>query len=332
MEHESLSDEALEDEIATLSALIQAATYRLLCLVGEYDRRHGWADPLDANGFRSCAHWLCWRVDLSLGVARQYVRVARSLPELPRVSAAFSRGELSYSKVRAITRVARSDNEKMLLQWARSSTPSQLEKIVRRYRRADAALENEQAMGQQAARSLVTYFDTDGMLVVQGRLSPEQGAVLIKALDVSVDALRDSQNGSAEPSGDENPAAVNSGDQRRADALARVAEQSLAVAGADASADRFQVVVHVDAEVLASPESDGRCELEDGPAMAPETVRRLACNASLCTMRHGPHGELVSGRKTRAVSTPLRRALRARDSTQCAFPGCTCRGRDAHHV
>ena len=129
------------------------------------------------------------------------------------------------------------------------------------------------------------------------------------------------------------PVATPSGDQQRADALVRVAERALDadVAGA-ASTDRYQVVLHVDAEVLASPANDGRCELEDGPALAPETARRLACDGSAYVMAHGPAGELTAGRKTRVVSTTLRRALRARDGTRCTFPSCGCRGSDAHHV
>ena len=98
------------------------------------------------------------------------------------------------------------------------------------------------------------------------------------------------------------------------------------------STDRFQVVVHVDAEVLADPAADGRCELEDGPAIAAETARRLACDGTVCGLVHGPDGELTAGRKTRVISAPLRRALKSRDGTRCAFPGCGCRGRDAHHV
>jgi hypothetical protein len=90
--------------------------------------------------------------------------------------------------------------------------------------------------------------------------------------------------------------------------------------------------LHVDAEVLASPAADGRCELQDGPALAPETARRLACDGSAYIMTHGPAGELTAGRKTRVISTPLHRALRARDGTRCTFPGCGCRGTDAHHV
>jgi hypothetical protein len=332
------SIEDIEDEIALLSATIAAATYRLLCLIGELDRRDGWADPLDSNGFRSCAHWLSWRVGLSLGTARQYVRIARALPELPLVCEAFGRGEVTYSKVRAITRIATPDNEEMVLGWCRCGTASHVEKLVRGYRRADVSNENHQALEQQEGRRLVTYFDSDGMLVVQGRLAPEQGALLMKALQVSTDELRADEDGSAEPSGvrqstANEPVTEPSGDQLSADALVRVAERALDADAAEAaSTDRYQVVLHVDAEVLASPEADGRCELEDGPALAPETARRLACDGSAYVVAHGPAGELTAGRKTRVVSTTLRRSLQARDGTRCTFPGCGCRGSDAHHM
>ena len=185
----------IEDEIALLSATISAATYRLICLIGELDRRDGWADPLDSNGLRSCAHWLSWRVGLSLGVARQYVRVARTLPDLPRVCEAFGRGEVSYSKVRAITRIATQDNEEQWLGIARCGTASHVEKLVRLTRRANVSEKNDRALEQQDGRRLTTYFDSDGVLVVQGRLAPEQGALLMKALEVSVDELRAEEDG-----------------------------------------------------------------------------------------------------------------------------------------
>jgi hypothetical protein len=329
------SIESLEDEIATLSATIQAATYRLLCLIGELDRQGGWADPLDSNGFRSCAHWLSWRVGLDLGAARQYVRVARALPALPRISEAFRRGEVSYSKVRAITRIAAPENEETLLGWAQAGTASHVEKLVRTFRRANRLKENEHAVEQQGSRRLVTFFDDDGTLVVRGRLTPEQGALFMKALEVSRDELYDQKDGSAETSPANDPTAEGDGGQLLADALARVAERALSADAAEApaaAADRFQVVVHVDSEVLADPDADGRCELEDGSAVSAETARRLACDATVCQLQHGPRGELRPGRKTRVISTALRRALRARDGTRCAFPGCSCRGRDAHHV
>ncbi len=331
----------LEDEIAILPATIAAATYRLLCLIEELRRRGGWADPLDSRGFRSCAHWLSWRVGLSLGTARQYVRVARALPELPQLSEAFGRGEVSWSKVRAVTRVATPESEEDWLGIARAGTASHVEKLVRRYRKANVVEERDRALAQQESRRAVSYCDGDGMMVLKVRLPPEEGAVVMKALDVSMEALREEQDGSAEPSSasrgngpdSEEPVTAPSGDQLRADALVRMAGRALDADAAGVSdTDRYQVVVHVDAEVLADPAADGQCALEEGPALAAETARRLACDSALRPLVHGPAGELTAGRKTRAVSTQLRRALRARDGTGCAFPGCTCRGRDAHHV
>ena len=200
----------IEDEIALLSATIAAATYRLLCLIGELDRRDGWADPLDSNGFRSCAHWLSWRVGLSLGTARQYVRIARALPELPHVCEAFGRGEVSYSKVRAITRLATPDNEDQWLGIARCGTASQVEKLVRLTRQANVSEENDRALEHQEGRQLITYFDSDGMLVVQGRLAPEQGALRDGREPLTLPRNRPAVSRNCRTSPWQTPAATNS--------------------------------------------------------------------------------------------------------------------------
>src|SRR5919201_5297487 len=118
--------EQLGDEIAELSAHLDAATSRLLELIREFDARGGWG-----NGFRSCAHWLTWRVGLDLGAAREKVRVARALGTLPRLAGALARGELSYSKVRALTRIADPENEEQLLKFARIGTADHVERLVR---------------------------------------------------------------------------------------------------------------------------------------------------------------------------------------------------------
>jgi hypothetical protein len=356
----------IEEEIATLSATISAATYQLLCLLNEYDKRCGWADPLDPSGFRSLAHWLSWRVGLDLGTAREQVRVARALPQLLKISAAFRRGEVSYSKVRAMTRIATPENEDELMTWAKASTASQLEKLIRSFRQADRRSETAQAQLQEELRGLYTYHDSDGMLRIQGRLTPEQGALFMKALEVSREELTaspdaqpnqgnsevsdvsdevdvDMENVSAETSevSTGQPQTTTRGgstpkrrmDELFADALARMAERALAKDAQESpSQDRFQVVVHVDAEVLSDPDADGRSELEDGPTISADTARRLACDAAIVEMQHGQKGELTSGRKTRAVSAPLRRALRARDGTRCAYPGCDCKSQEIHHV
>src|SRR5690606_2656993 len=119
----------LADEIAEVSSHIDAATHRLLTLIRRFDTGGGWA----VHGALSCAHWLNWRIGLDLGAARERVRVARALGELPVLDDALRRGLVSYSKVRAMTRVATRDNEATLLEMAQHATASQLEKICRGY-------------------------------------------------------------------------------------------------------------------------------------------------------------------------------------------------------
>src|SRR3954447_16908928 len=130
MSTEDMSVKDLQDELATLSSHIYAGTCRFLELVGELDRRGDW----DEYGAGSCAGWLAWRCALLPRAAREHVRVARRLPELPLIHAAFAHGELSYSKVRALTRVAEPDSEEALVELARTLTAAQLERAVRAYR------------------------------------------------------------------------------------------------------------------------------------------------------------------------------------------------------
>src|SRR5437588_7270012 len=176
--------ERLGDEIAELSAHLDAATARLLDLIREFDARGGWN-----NGFRSCAAWLSWRVGLDLGTARQRVRVARALGTLPRLAGALARGEISYAKVRAVTRVATPETEERLLAVARAGTAEHVERIVRGWRRVDRQAERHETARQHATRGLYVYEDDDGTLVVRGRLTPEAGALFRRALDAAREAL-----------------------------------------------------------------------------------------------------------------------------------------------
>src|SRR2546426_1457736 len=128
--------EGLGDEIAELSAHLDAATARLLDLIREFDAREGWN-----NGFRSCAHWLSWRVGLDLGAARERVRVARALGGLPRIACALATAEISYAKARAITRAANPQTEERLLAFARAGTAEHVERLVRGWRRMDRKAE-----------------------------------------------------------------------------------------------------------------------------------------------------------------------------------------------
>jgi len=195
---ESLSDTALEDSITTLAAHIHAATYRLLVLLRELDRRGSWADP----GLRSCAHWLNWKCGIALGAAREKLRVAHALETLPATSAAFERGELSYSKVRAITRVATPVNEHALLNIALHGTAAHVEQVVRGYRRVGALEERAQAERVHRERRLRWWWDEDGALVLEARLAPEAGARVIAALKALVEEIeREEAAGEAERAG-----------------------------------------------------------------------------------------------------------------------------------
>ncbi|MGE0816247.1 MAG: DUF222 domain-containing protein [Vicinamibacterales bacterium] len=318
--------ESLGERIAALAARLHAATYELLVLLGEFDAREGWA-----NGFQSCAHWLHWRTGIDLGAAREKVRVARALPALPVVSAHMRRGALSYAKVRALTRVATSANEQTLVDFALAGTAAHVERLVRGWRRVDDATAAREDEARHRQRQLFTWVDADGMVVIRGRLTPEVGAVLQRALEAAADRLfLDAQSAEADaPRGEAVGAA-----QRRADAIGLLAETALS-AGLDAgtAGDRYQVVVHLEASATADVAGGGTVELDHGPAyVSAETSRRLACDASVVTMTHDPDGEVQRvGRRTRTIPPSIRRALAARDST-CQFPGCTARRCDAHHV
>ena len=230
--------ELLGNQIAELSARIDAATYDLLCHLHEFDRRYGW------EGWRSCAHWLNWRTGLDLGAAREKLRVATALADLNHVSAAMARGQLSYSKVRALTRVASPATEARLLAVALRATAAQVERLVRAWRRVDRDAQPDAEQVLLASRALSMQVDEDGMVVLRGRLPPEVGALLLRAVEAALEQV---------------PASADGGEptiaQRRADALGLVAESALA-GGLDPGnpADRFQVTVHVQADALPARE------------------------------------------------------------------------------
>ncbi len=239
---------ALGDRIAELSARIHAATWELLILIRQFDERNGWA------GCTSCAEWLGWRTGLEPGAAREHVRVARALADLPKLSDAMRRGKVSYSKMRAVTRVATPETEDDLLNVALSGTAAHVEKIVRAWRRTDRQAEQAEDRRRHETRSLRTWVDENGMVVVRGRLSPEVGAVVRRALEAACDQARGAAPPAAVGNGDAAPGAeaeAPSLAQRQADALGMIAECALS-GGLDrgTAGDRYQVVVHVDAEAL----------------------------------------------------------------------------------
>jgi 5-methylcytosine-specific restriction endonuclease McrA len=319
----------LGDEIALLSAHLEAATGRLLDLIREFDARGGWG-----NGFRSCAHWLSWRVGLDLGAARERVRVARALGTLPLMAGALSRGELSYAKVRALTRVATRETEAPLLNVGRAGTASHVERIVRGWRRVDRYAEARESAQQHSRRGLHIYHDEDGTVILRGRLTPEVGALLAKALEAAGETLyqrrRKGEAGSRPADQATNPPPLA---QQRADALALMAEAALHQ-GLDPGhpAEHYQVVVHVDAPVLSDSEQPGQSVLETGTHVSAETSQRLACDATRVVMKHDADGRVTEvGARTRTIPPALRRALQHRDRG-CRFPGCGVVSGQGHHL
>ena len=311
----------LAAEICTLAGHINAANHRWLMLIAEFDRRNGWAD----SATQSCAHWLNWKCGIAMGAAREKVRVARALENLPRISAAMACGKLSYSKVREMTRVASAQTEAYLLMIAEHGTAQHVEKLVRAYRRCQDAEELSREARQQQSRCVSFRYDDVGSIILSCRLPAEAGALVLKALDLAVRELPDVPAGTSSE-----PVRFSA---RRADALALLAESFLAHGAQESpGTDRHQIVVHVSAETLRD-RSAGCCEFEHGPSMAAETARRLSCDASVVALTESDDGEPLNvGRKTRTISAPLRRALNARDRG-CRFPGCAnSRYLDAHHV
>jgi 5-methylcytosine-specific restriction endonuclease McrA len=348
----------LGDQIAELSAHLEAATARLLALIREFDARGGWN-----HGFRSCAAWLSWRVGLEPGAARERVRVARALGTLPRLAKALARGELSYAKVRALTRVATPETEARLLAVGRAGTAEHVERIVRGWRRVDRQAEGRESCLQHARRWLHMYQSDDGMVVIRGRLEPEAGALLMRALAaarerlyrqrrdqapaVPLTSLPTTDAASAEAATTDElsvsdrallapiipPADVPTMDQQQADALALLAEAALHhELDPGAPGERYQVVVHVEAPVLADPDQPGQSVLEGGVRVPAGTSQRLACDASRVVMRHDAAGHLVEiGARTRTIPPALRRALQHRDRG-CQFPGCGVPFGQGHHL
>src|SRR3989475_10084891 len=240
---------------------------------------------------------------------------------------ALARGELSYAKVRELTRVATPETEERLLAVGRAGTAEHVERIIRGWRRVDRKAEAEEAARQHSRRALHVYHDEDGTVRICGRLAPEVGALLLKALEAARETLYQRRR---EQAPDADPPTMA---QQQADALELLAETALHH-GIDPGApgERYQVVVHVDAAVLADADQDGQSVLEDGARVPAGTSQRLSCDASRAGLRHDADGRLLEvGARTRTIPPALRRALHHRDRG-CRFPGCGVRFGQGHHI
>jgi hypothetical protein len=304
----------LDAAICRLASGINAQSYRFLVLVREFDDRFGWVKW----SCRSCAEWLAWRCGLSQSAAREHVRTAHALRGLPAISAAFAEGKLSYSKVRALTRAAHVHDEDLLLAYALQSTAAQVEERCRQIRNV-APESSDEAQRSWQRRSLSIWRNaTNGTLRITVELPIEEGEIVARAIERAVEA---GDAASAPELGE------RSWHAQQADALVGVAKAYLDGGASESSstADHYQVVVHVDEKSLRG--GAGRSDLPI------DTVKRLLCDGSVLTIVEDVDGTpLDIGRKKRTVSTPLKRALWARDRG-CTFPGCgNTRYVDAHHV
>jgi hypothetical protein len=375
--------QSLSAEIIDLCGRIHDAEYRLLELIRRLDALKPWKGAMP-----SCAHWLNWRCGLDLVTAREKVRVAHALAELPRIREHFRRGELSYSKVRALTRIAEPGTEEALVEMALDTTAAHVEALVRARRQAARLDTPGAALNAWRPRYLECHPREDGSLVFEGRLPAEVGALLLKALDRAMEWMQEAppapggdeapgmeccrRGDSAESSGAAPPAtggdeasgmercrgdnsaessgagqaavhsrqALRSLSARRADALGVLAERFLAQPPAAEetlhTADRYVLTIHAPLDALpehARIDPEDPPQVESGPVLAPETVRRLGCDAALVRLLETGAGEpLDVGRKTRTIPPALKRALQRRDGG-CRFPGCTnARFVDGHHV
>ncbi len=305
----------LDNEILNLCTRINSATYELLVMIREFDERAGWLQwSLD-----SCAEWLAWRCDMSLTTAREKVRVAHALKTLPQISAAFSTGELSYAKARALTRVADRDNEQALLDFALRTTAATVAERCRELRCGSVA-SIDGAARAYASRSLRIRRDPHrGIMTITVELPIDAGEIIEKALEKA----HDHDDGAAEIPDH----AATSWSTRQADALVMMAASFLAGdTGEGRMSDTHLVTVHVDQSALAG--GQGRAGLPI------ESVKRLCCDSHAVVMTEDTHGEPLSiGRKSRIVPAAIARAVRARDHDRCTFPGCNNkRFLQCHHV
>jgi hypothetical protein len=255
----------------------------------ELDDRGGWADA----GASSMVSWCSWRIGMSRSTAYEHLRVGRALADLPAIDRAMAEGLLSYSKVRALTRVARPEDEEVMLNLGRGASAAQLERICRGLRRAAAG--NEGA--PEAARWVSSRPASDGNVEIVMRLRAEEAAMVMKAIESSAEG------------------------GERADGAVAMAESVLC---GGSMKSPTEIVVHIDADNL-----EGTTELGDG--LAVETCRRLLCDAGVVPVLEAGGRIIDAGRKRRVVSSALKRALVSRDSG-CSFPGCDHRLVDAHHL
>jgi hypothetical protein len=323
----SLSEaERLGEEIAELCVYLHVAKAHLLDLIREFDERRCWEEL----GFPSCIAWLGFQCGIGANAAREHLRVAHALVQVPKIAERFAEGRLSYSKVRAMTRVAHAGNEEFLLMVAKHGTASHVERLVSQCRRVEKLNRPDAAQEIFEQREVTYYYDDDGCLVMKARLPAEQGELIVKALEMAMEEDFVGAATGREP-GDPESSPVAA---RRADALSQIAETYLNHPdNSGSTADRYQVIVHTRAGDSVGAAIGRDSHLENGPHVSAETSKRISCDCCKTEITEDETGEPLNiGRRTRTIPPAMRRALKARDGG-CRFPGCTShKFVDGHHI
>ena len=260
--------ERLEERICELAAHLAAGTCRFLQLVAEFDARCGWA----TWDLPSCAAWLAWKCQVAPGTAREQVRVARALASLPRITAEFAAGRMSYAKVRALTRIATTATEADLAEIAGPMTAAQCERFVAAHRKASDAEE----LASWAARRVSVHVGEDGSMTISAKLPAADGAVVLQALRAAAGDCEHPHRPHDDTAEDTRPAehpgrGASTCRASLADALVQVAGTYLtgkiAAAG---NPDIYQVIVHVGPEALTTG-PDGSDLATGQPGVSAET-------------------------------------------------------------
>jgi len=333
---------ALGDRIAQLAAELTAGEHALITAIGDFDSSGQWAK----EGAYSCAQWLSWRIGMSPEASRERIRVAKALHELPAVDAAFAKARLSYSKVRALTRVATPDNEALLLDIAEASTAAQLERICRKFR---GCMQASGAEAETKRRLSVRYGD-DGTMRFSAQLPADEGARLLAAIESGQAALQSTGSHKAGPAdataavcsnataAPDQPSHVSVQAPSRVDGLMTLVESWFAQGPKPRRGGApNEVMLHVSAETLAQQKPATPAALIDnagGAGVAQDTALRLCCDASLTPIVQDAQGQVLDvGRKRRTVPPAIARALEAQYGRACSFPGCThTLFLDKHHI
>jgi hypothetical protein len=265
----------------------------LVAEVDECDRNNAW----HGDGFRSLAHWMCVECGFDLPQASELVRVAQALRDLPLTRAAFASGALSFDKVRQLTKVALDVDEEMWLGVAAGAHGAQLTRICRAYARATSDRDDTYSQ-----RGVTWWWREDGMLALSAVFSPEDGAIVIRAIEKAMRPPTPSHSDAQ---------------SRRADAVVSLCTRSERPVPA-------RLVVHIEAD---------NASIEDGPSIPGSLVKFLGCDSQVVAITERDGTPLDVGRARRLVAGRLRAAIQTRDR-HCRYPGCAVPARQthAHHI